>query len=206
MPQRTLTFAKLFDIDGQQVLFEALPSSDPHKREEGMPDVMVSVDLGWSFYEARIGLQLNEMGRADIIDPHAWLVGSFTEDKARDQLEKIQSEFGGQAIVDRMLASGEYSLGDEDDVEEMTALQDAQGAPFAKLFELDGRQALVLRRHDLGEDEETDGVLVKVAKPNGEVAETRVEGVDFEAVDAAWTQHYVDAAVASEKRRAHSLN
>ena len=133
-------------------------------------------------------------------------MGSFTQDKARDQLEKIQSEFGGQAIVDRMLASGEYSLGDEDDVAEMTELQAAQGAPFAKLFELDGRQALVLRRNDLGDNEDIDGVLVKVAKPNGEVAVTRVEGVDFEAVDAAWTQHYVDATVASEKRRAHSLN
>ena len=71
MSQRPLTFAKLFEIDGQQVLFESLPSLDPHRREEGMPDAMVSVDLGWSFYEARVGLVLNEKGRADIIDPHA---------------------------------------------------------------------------------------------------------------------------------------
>lgn len=203
---KPLAFAHLFDFGDQQLLLEAVPSKNPEKRAVGMPDVMISTHLGWSFYEARVELSLTEKGQQEIANPHEWLVSTFTEAKARNQLDKIKSEFGGDAVVSRMLESGEFDLGDEDDVAQMADLQACQGERFANLMEVEGRQVLAIHRTDLGENEDGEGLLVKVAQPGGGVLEIPVEGLDLDDVNETHARTWVAQAVASENYRKPTLN
>lgn len=202
-----LAFAQLFEFgDEQQLLFEAIPSKNPEKQAAGLPDVVISTHLGWTFYEARVELSLTESGRREVTNPHEWLVNTFTEDKARTQLEKIKSEFGGDAVVSRMLESGEFDLGDEDDVAQMAELQSCQSERFAKLLEVDGRQVLAIRRTDMGPNEDIEGLLVKVAQPGGGLMEIHAEGLSLDDFTLSRAQAWVAHAKVVETVKKNNFN
>lgn len=165
-------FAKLFDIDGQQLLFEVLPSEDTDKRAGGTPDVMLTTDLGWTRYQARVTLAITEEGRQKMGDPVAYLLADFTEEKAQAKLAEIQSEWSGAAVLGRMDDEDKEDMSEEDEAQ----LRDASGGRFASLAEVDGRQVLVVAVKDLGPNEDQEGVVVKVARAEGGPAEEQISG------------------------------
>lgn len=172
-------FAKLFDIDGEQVLFELLPSRDEENLEAGIPDPVISADLGWVRYVARIHLSAEALGAAGLEDLHGKLMDDFDEARARGALEQAKLQWSPEAILDEMeKRNGPMPAGQR---EKVLAMRPDR---FARILEVAGRQVLAITANDLGGRDEV-GLVVKVALPGGGVAQIEQPGARLEAFDQA---------------------
>lgn len=195
----TPKFAAIHEVDGQQVLFELLVSENEQKRREGIPDINITTDLGWSRYSARLEMGRGEEPEGKTADFHDFLFETFTQDLAERKMKEIQDQFGAQAIIDNMLSSQEYSLDDPDDVEEMDALRAMKGEDFAKIIEVDGRQVLAVFETDLGEDE-SPGLVVKTVMDDKSVVVSEFTDLELTHFTEIFARQTVDRVVGRKNK------
>lgn len=186
-------FAKIYSVDGEQILCEVVPSRDPEKMNQGIPDIVLSTNLGWSYYSARVQFNISEEGKKNVDNLFVYMLDSFTEEKARKQLQSIKADFGAQAIVDKMVAEGKYDL--VEDAEEINELLSIEISDFAKIIEVGGRQVLAVLSEELGEDNEQPGLVIKTALEGGNVSIRQMEGLTLDDFTPQLAQECVEQIV-----------
>ena len=113
-------FAKIFEIDGQQVVFQV------HPLEEGRFEVSTSVDLGWCRYGKIVELSLTQPS----LDPVGQLLEQITTERAKADLKEAVDQWGEAAMLSKM---------PPEDAAKHIHIPPAE---FAKLVEIDGLQIL----------------------------------------------------------------